>query len=58
MKAQILKIAGVKSEKEFYKKFPTICSSLKVPVNLIFGFSKKYKLKPTKYSNKLAMHIM
>ena len=23
MKAQILKIAGVKSEKEFYKKFPT-----------------------------------
>ena len=23
MKAQILKIAGVKNEKEFYKKFPT-----------------------------------
>ena len=23
MKKQILKIAGVKSEKEFYKKFPT-----------------------------------
>ena len=26
MKAQILKIAGVKSEKEFYKKFPTEAS--------------------------------
>lgn len=30
MKAQILKIAGVKSEKEFYKKFPTEESFMKV----------------------------
>jgi hypothetical protein len=30
MKAQILKIAGVKSEKEFYKKFPTEESFIKV----------------------------
>ena len=29
MKAQILKIAGVKSEKEFYKKFPTEAAFLK-----------------------------
>ena len=30
MKAEILKIAGVKSEKEFYKKFPTEQSFMKV----------------------------
>jgi len=30
MKAQILKIAGVKSEKEFYKKFPTEESFMKI----------------------------
>ena len=30
MKAEILKIAGVKSEKEFYKKFPTEESFIKV----------------------------
>ncbi len=30
MKAEILKIAGVKSEKEFYKKFPTEESFMKV----------------------------
>ena len=29
MKAQILKIAGVKSEKEFYKKFPTEAAFMK-----------------------------
>ena len=30
MKAEILKIAGVKSEKEFYKKFPTEESFIKI----------------------------
>ena len=63
MKAQILKIAGVKNEKEFYKKFPTEEAFMKkhgkelkkAQVGAMIGASQEAPMqKPIMYDNLLA----
>lgn len=59
MKAQILKIAGVKNEKEFYKKFPTEEAFLKkhgkelkkAQVGAMIGGEEAPMFKPISYNN-------
>jgi hypothetical protein len=60
MKAQILKIAGVKNEKEFYKKFPTEAAFMKkhgkqlkkAQVGTLIGEQKEsLSFKPITYDN-------
>jgi hypothetical protein len=60
MKAQILKIAGVKNEKEFYKKFPTEAAFMKkhgkelkkAQVGMVIGASEETPMyKPMSYND-------
>ena len=59
MKAQILKIAGVKNEKEFYKKFPTEAAFMKkhgkelkkAQVGAMIGGEESPAYKPISYNN-------
>ena len=59
MKAQILKIAGVKNEKEFYKKFPTEEAFMKkhgkelkkAQVGAMIGGEESPAYKPISYNN-------